>query len=106
MEVNFRPIPPSSAIRRSVPGEIPSSDEGQGFLEIIESLTSAENNPEAGEQATQKKGQSKSNVSKNEKEKAGAAEEPEEEPSLASTQSPDQQPTGEKKVGNHLDILA
>jgi hypothetical protein len=102
MEVNFRPMPPSSAIRHSAPGEIPSSDEGEGFLEIIESLTSPENNPEAGEQGSQKKGQAKSSAPKNEKETA----EPKEEPLSASALSPEQQSTYQKKVGNHLDILA
>ncbi|RJP64079.1 MAG: hypothetical protein C4532_19850 [Candidatus Abyssobacteria bacterium SURF_17] len=45
MEVRFRPLSQSLLARRTAPGQaIPES--GLNFLEIVESVTGAENNPE------------------------------------------------------------
>lgn len=103
MEVNFRPLPPSAATRRVGPNHVPSSDEGQNFLEVIESLTSAENNPQANEQAGGNKEQAKRQQQG--EEIAPPGEETGEPTDTQNTPSDQQQP-GEKKLGTHFDILA
>ena len=45
MEVRFRPLPHSSLARRVNAGQS-GSETGQSFMEVIESVTGAENNPE------------------------------------------------------------
>jgi hypothetical protein len=45
MEVRFRPLPHSALARRVHAGQT-GSETGQSFMEVIESVTGAENNPE------------------------------------------------------------
>jgi hypothetical protein len=45
MEVKFRPLQSSSLTRRVSPGQLPPEG-GQSFIEVVESLTGTENNPE------------------------------------------------------------
>jgi len=45
MEVQFRPLPRSALARRVNSGRS-ESETGQSFMEVIESVTGAENNPE------------------------------------------------------------
>ena len=45
MEVRFRPLPQSALARRADAGQT-GSESGQSFMEVIESVTGAENNPE------------------------------------------------------------
>ena len=44
MEVRFRPLQPSTLARHVTPGQSPS-EEGQDFLEVVESLAGAEQTP-------------------------------------------------------------
>jgi hypothetical protein len=104
MEVNFRPLPPSNTARRAAPGQAPSSDEGQNFMEIIESLTSVENNPDGSEQTEKKKEQPKPAQQKN-KIAPPAAESGAEQPG-EEAQPPDQSEPKDKRIGGRLDMLA
>ena len=104
MEVNFRPLPPSTAARRAAPGQAPSSDEGETFTEMIESLTSAENNPQAEEQSGRRNEKAKPLRKTNELDASG--EEFKEEPPAATAQSSVQQAPANKGIGSHLDMLA
>ena len=45
MEVRFRPLPHAALARRVNAGQT-GSETGQSFMEVIESVTGAENNPE------------------------------------------------------------
>ncbi|RJP20067.1 MAG: hypothetical protein C4520_11875 [Candidatus Abyssobacteria bacterium SURF_5] len=101
VEVNFRPLPPTPAARRSAPGQVPP-DQGQNFTELIENLTSAENNPEANDGSGAKKEQKKPARQKDAK--ALPAEQAPEEP--GSAPSGDKPPAGPRKLGTHFDILA
>ncbi len=103
MEVNFRPLPPSEAARRAGPGQVPSSDEGQKFMEIIESLTSSENNPDANaeprpQKEKQKRLQAGENLSDVEKPSPSAPDAPE-------THS-EESDTAHRTVGSNFDVLA
>jgi hypothetical protein len=73
-------------------------------MEVIESLTSAENNPEAHEQA----GRKKENSNRPSQFAAYAPPSDKEDNSVKheNSQPAAQQGTGEKKTGAHLDIIA
>jgi hypothetical protein len=45
MEIRFRPLPASKLARQASPGQAPTED-GQSFVEVVESLTAADQTPE------------------------------------------------------------
>ena len=45
MEIKFRPMPASTLARRVSPGQSPTED-GQSFVEVVDSLTAADQTPE------------------------------------------------------------
>ena len=112
MEVRFRPMPPSALARQVKPGQSPTED-GQSFMEVVESLNASEQTPEqhADEGGSTKEPPALANSHRG---ASGSAEEASGEDSVETTPDAAQDTAPHisesaaetKPVGKRLDLLA
>ena len=112
MEIKFRPMPASMLARRVSPGQSPTED-GQSFVEVVDSLTAADQTPEKNADA----GGNRENQPQNRPHAAphepveDATEMPTDQKTESTadnpnSQSPDKADPKENPVGSRLDLTA
>ena len=112
MEVRFRPMPPSALARQVKPGQSPTED-GQSFMEVVESLNASEQTPEQHADEGGSTGESPSHAHAHTSASEPIEEAPEEDSAATAAAAPgDPAPhspgsdSQTKPVGKRLDFLA
>lgn len=112
MEIRFRPLPPSTLARKASPGQTPTED-GQSFVEVVESLTAADQTPEKDANAGNNRERRPQNRSLGVDHEPieDAMQAPVEEIPESEADNPGLQPAGKpdpqsKSVGTRLDLTA
>lgn len=110
MEIKFRPMSPSTLARQLKPGQSPTED-GQSFIEVVESLTATEQTPEknpgGGGGAKQQQTPQNHSLGADLDETQNATEEsPQPPPEHSQPPSPKKSDPEENPTGAHLDLTA
>jgi hypothetical protein len=112
MEIKFRPLPASTLARQVAPGQAPTED-GQSFVEVVESLTAADQTPEKDANAgrnQEKQPQNPSFGGPDESAEDAANTPPGQEPETTidnpNPQFPDKADPQGKSLGARLDLTA
>lgn len=112
MEIRFRPLPPSTLARQKSPGQTPTED-GQSFVEVVESLTAADQTPDKDADAGGNREQQAHNPSlgtgpESAEDAADITAEanPESTPDSSESPSTDKADLENKPLGTYLDLTA
>lgn len=112
MEIKFRPMPASTLARRVSPGQSPTED-GQSFVEVVDSLTAADQTPEKNSDAGDNRRQPPQNRphAATHEQAEDAMEMPTDQTLESAGDNPNAQPADktdpkDKSLGTRLDLTA